>query len=121
MNRITRLAAITLSLAAAGSAFADDITIDTDVHNSIATRAQVQQELAQFKRGANPWSSSYNNMTALHTTRSRADVANDVKAARANGTLTAMTGEDSGSNYLAQLQYRAQDDSAVKLAQRTTR
>ena len=101
MNRITSLAAIALSFAAAGSAFADDITIDHTPFVSQMTRAQVQQELVQFQKGANPWSSSYKQPTGFHADRSRAEVLAELNAARASGELAAMAGEDSGSAYLA--------------------
>jgi len=101
MNRITTLAAIALSFAAAGSAFADDITIDHTPFVSQKSRADVQQELAQFQKGANPWSSSYKQTTGFVAERSRADVLAELNAARASGELAAMAGEDSGSAYLA--------------------
>ena len=101
MNRITTLAAIALSFAAAGSAFADDITIDHTPFVSQMTRAQVQQELVQFQKGANPWSSSYKQTTGTASERSRADVRAELNAARASGELAAMAGEDSGSAFLA--------------------
>ena len=103
MNRInTALATLALSFAAAGTAFADDITLDTATHASLKTRAEVQQELAQFKKGANPWSSSYNVNAQFKSERSRTDVRSEVLAARASGELAALASEDSGSAYLAQ-------------------
>jgi cytochrome c556 len=108
MNRITTtLATIALTFAAAGSAFADDITMDTANHASLKTRAEVQQELAQFKKGANPWSTSYNVNASTQSERSRADVRAEVLAARASGELAALASEDSGSAYLAQHQQAA--------------
>ena len=104
MNRITRIAALALTVAAAGSAFADDITIDTTPQTSLKTRAEVQGELAQFQQQrVNPWSSSYNVLAGFQSSRNRADVTAEVKAARASGELAAMGAEDSGSAYLAQL------------------
>jgi hypothetical protein len=102
MNRIATLAAIALSFAAAGSAFADDITIDhTPSTCRSKSRAEVQPALAQFQKGANPWSSSYKQTTSTARRRSRADVRAELNAARASGELAAMAGEDSGSAYLA--------------------
>lgn len=101
MNAIARIAAVTLSLAAAGSAFADDITIDTTVHQSLKSRAQVAQELAQFKQGVNPWASSYNLFAQHKSTRDRAAVVAETRAAIASGEIAAFAGEDSGSAYLA--------------------
>lgn len=102
MNAITRIAAVAaFSFAAAGSAFADDITLDNTTHQSLKTRAEVQAELAQFKKGANPWSTSYNVFAANKSERSREAVRAETRAANKTGELTAMTGEDSGSQYLA--------------------
>lgn len=107
MNRTntfaTTLAAVVLSFAAAGSAFADDITVDTQVHTSTATRAAVQAELTAFKaRGVNPWSSSYNPRSEFKSTADRADVRAEILAARARGELGVTMGEDGGSSHLAQ-------------------
>lgn len=104
MNRNTRIAAIALSFAAAaGSAFADDITIDPVDHQSLKSRAEVRAELAQFQQQrVNPWSTSYNVLTGFKSQLSRAEVLAQVNAARASGELAAMASEDSGSAYLAQ-------------------
>lgn len=103
MNRTTTIAAIALSFAAAGSAFADDITIDNTPFQSTKTRADVQAEMAHFKQQrVNPWSTSYNVLTGFQSQRSRAEVVAEVKAARASGELDAIGGEDSGSFHLAQ-------------------
>ena len=70
MNRITRIAALALTVAAAGSAFADDITIDTTPQTSLKTRAEVQVELAQFQQQrVNPWSSSYNVLAGFQSSQ----------------------------------------------------
>ena len=103
MNRIATIAAFALSFAAAGSAFADDITIDTAQHQSTKTRAEVQAELASFKQQrVNPWSNSYDVRSGFMSERSRAEVIAELNAARASGELAAIGGEDSGSAYLAQ-------------------
>ena len=114
MNRITRIAAIALSLAAAGSAFADDITIDPVQHQSLKTRAQVQAELAQYQAaGVNPWSSSYNLSTGFQPQRTRADVTAEVKAAQASGELQAIGSEDSGAAYFARVRTQAARGGSV--------
>jgi hypothetical protein len=101
MNRISTLAAIALSFAAAGSAFADDITIDNAQHVSTLTRAQVDAERVAFqKAGPAPWSIRYNQFAAP-SKASRSDVKAELAAARASGELQGMFGEDSGSAYLA--------------------
>lgn len=117
MKRFTTLAALVLSFAAAGSAFADDITVDTTPFVSQTSRAGVLKEMTQFKRGANPWSISYNLRTGFQSLNSRADVQADLKAARASGELAAMTAEDSGSAYMAQA-VRLSARHAVVLAAR---
>ena len=119
MNRITRIAAIALSFAAAGSAFADDITIDPVQHQSLKTRAQVQAELAQYQAAKiNPWSSSYQLSTGFKPQVSRAEVRADVQAALASGELQAMTGEDSGAAYLARAHAKPAAGSSTVVAGR---
>ncbi len=103
MNRIQTLAAIALSFAAAGTAFADDITIDTAQHLSLKSRADVQQELAIYKQQRiNPWSSSYSPWNEVPAVRTRVAMRAEVQAARSTGEAGALLGEDSGSVYLAQ-------------------
>jgi opacity protein-like surface antigen len=98
MNRNIAIAAILA--AAAGAALADDITIDTTPFTSAATRAQVQAELAAFKQsGVNPWSNQYNQLAQFSSQRSRAAVTAEYTNAR--DQVAALTGEDSGSAYLA--------------------
>ncbi|MGA0572571.1 DUF4148 domain-containing protein [Variovorax sp. VNK109] len=67
--------------------------------NSVKSRAEVQAELAQFQKGANPWSIRYNQLAAFKSTRDAADVRAEAIAAR--NETTALNGEDSGSAYLA--------------------
>ncbi len=103
MNRIARIAAVALTFAAAGSAFADDITIDTVAHQSLKTRAEVRAELNQYQaRGVNPWSTSYSLNKDFNSQKTRADVVAELKAAQVSGELGALAGEDSGAAYLAQ-------------------
>ncbi len=122
MNRIASIAAIALSFAAAGSAFADDITIDTAQHPSTKTRAEVQAELASFKQQrVNPWSNSYDVRTGFKSERTRADVIAELNAARASGELAAIGGEDSGSAYLAQARRNGAAKDTLILAGKSVR
>ena len=63
---------------------------------STPATAQVQQVRAT---GGNPWSTSYNPLANFQGERSRADVTADYLASR--NAVSAFTGEDSGSAYLA--------------------
>ena len=99
MNRTIAIALV--AAAAAGTAFAEDY----DAYNNIPfessrTRAEVQAELAQSKAsGVNPWSLSYSPLASFKSEKSRAEVVGQYIAAR--DRVAAMTGEDSGSAYLA--------------------
>lgn len=102
MKRISLLAAIAFSFAAAGTAWADDITIDTAKFQSLKSREQVQQELVAHKaRGINPWASGYNLWNDVPALRSRDAVRAEAIAARGDSEAAALVGEDSGSAYLA--------------------
>lgn len=99
MNRNIAIAFLAVA-AAAGNAFADDITVETDSFTSTRSRAEVQAELAQYKKsGVNPWSTSYNQLRGFQSTKSRAEVVGDYLVAR--NQVAATTGEDSGSAVLA--------------------
>ncbi|HXE48270.1 MAG TPA: DUF4148 domain-containing protein [Ramlibacter sp.] len=99
MNRNFALIAV-FAAAATTSAFADDITIDPTPFVSTRARAEVQAELAQYKQeGVNPWSISYNPLKYFHSEKSREQVQQEFVASR--DAVKAMTGEDSGSAYLA--------------------
>jgi len=101
MNRIATLAAVAFTLAA-GSAFADDITVDPVQHQSLKSRAEVQADLAQYqKAGVNPWSTSYNVRSQSQSVLDRATVHAEAVAVNKSGETAALTGEDSGSAYLA--------------------
>ncbi len=100
MNRKIAIAVLSAAAAVAGNAFADDITIDTTPFASTLSRAQVQGELAQYKRsGVNPWSISYNPLRGFQSTTSRAAVVAEYLTSR--DQVAAFTGEDSGSTVLA--------------------
>ena len=99
MNRKTFAAALVL-IASAGSALADDITIDTTRFVSSKSRAEVQAELQQFQRaGVNPWAQDYNPLQSFASGKSRSDVTADYLASR--NEVAALTGEDSGASWLA--------------------
>jgi hypothetical protein len=92
--------ALVVAAAFAGNAFADDITVDTTPFASTKSRAEVQAELAQYRQsGANVWSNQYNPLAKFSSSLSRAQVVADFIAARKE--VAAVTGEDSGSVYLA--------------------
>ena len=97
-----KLALSALALAAfAGSALADDITIDPHQFVSTKTRAEVQAELAAFQAsGVDPWSMTYEPLQSFRSTASRGDVVADYL--RSRDQVHELTGEDSGSAYLAQ-------------------
>jgi hypothetical protein len=105
MKKLTFLAyplVALLSLAAAGVAFADDITPDSTASvPSLKTRAQVQAELQQARANGSikVWSTSYNPLTVAKTERTRAEV----RAERDSRFDVAMYGEDSGSFALSRL------------------
>lgn len=104
MNRIARIAAIALTFAAAGSAFADDITVDGTQHQSLKSRADVRAELAQFQAGkTDPWNQEYSLAAQFKSQLTREQVLADLTKARDSGELAALASEDSGSTFLAQL------------------
>ena len=100
MNR--KHAVLFAAVLATGTAFADDITIDPHPFVSTASRAQVKEELRQFRSsGVDPWADDYNVLREPHGGMSRAGVMAEYKADRAE--VSALTGEDSGSAYLARV------------------
>jgi hypothetical protein len=110
---MTKLAiAFILAAAAAGSAFADDITIEATPFESTAARADVVAGLHAFKAaGVDPWAIDYNPLAALVSSEDRAQVSAEYVAGRV--VVAAFTGEDSGSSYLAQ---NGQASEAVRVA-----
>lgn len=99
MNRKLSLSLIVLA-AAAGSAFADDITIDPNPFVSTASRAQVMQELQQYRQsGVDLTALDYNPLMHFRSARTRAEVTAEYVAAR--DMVAAFNGEDSGSVYIA--------------------
>ena len=88
-----------ICLAAAGSAFADDITIDTNPFVSTRTRAEVIAEMQQARaEGTNPWADGYDQLQAFRSTLTREEVIADYLLSR--DEVHAFNGEDSGSGYL---------------------
>ena len=69
---------------------------------STRTRDDVNADLAAYqKSGVNPWATSYNPLASFQSTKTRAEVTADYLASR--DEVNALTGEDSGSAYLAHL------------------
>ncbi|HYD77514.1 DUF4148 domain-containing protein [Ramlibacter sp.] len=99
MKRTLAIALVTA--AAAGTAFAENYAEYNNIpFDSSRTRAEVQAELAQFKAsGVNPWSRGYSQTANFESQKTRAEVVGDYIVAR--DRVAAMTGEDSGSAYLA--------------------
>ena len=99
MNRNFALA-MALVFVAGGPALADDITVDPHPFVSTATRAQVLQELQQFRQaGANPWADDYDLIAQRPSALARTEVTTGFLGARSE--VAAFTGEDSGSGFLA--------------------
>jgi hypothetical protein len=101
---MNRKIALALILTATGAiAYADDITIDPVPFTSTLTRAQVLQDLRQYRQaGTNPWADDYNQLAQFRSTLSREQVLADFRVSR--NAVAALNGEDSGSMYLAQRQ-----------------
>ena len=98
MNRSIAIAAI--AFAAASSAFAESPVVDSTPFVSSRARADVQAELQQYKAaGVNPWAQSFNPLRGFQSTKTRAQVTGEYLQSR--GETAALTGEDSGSAWLA--------------------
>lgn len=99
MNRKSLIAALSLA-AAAGTVSAESYTEHTTPFVSTAARVAVQaRDLPATSSTANPWSSSYNPAAGFRSDRARAQVTADFLQHR--DLVSALTGEDSGSGYLA--------------------
>ncbi len=88
------------SLAAAGSALADDITPDNTARAlSTKSRAQVQAELVQARADGSikVWSTSYNPFLTAKSLKTRDEVRAEVLADRGAAYAGNFYGEDSGS------------------------
>ncbi|MES2939637.1 MAG: DUF4148 domain-containing protein [Pseudomonadota bacterium] len=92
-------------IAAAGTALAETPTPEPARTVSSVSRAQVQAELAAYKKaGVNPWSTTYNPLRGFKSTLTREQVTADYLASR--DVVAATTGEDSGSAYYTLLAAR---------------
>ena len=100
MNKLTFIAAI--AVAAAGSAWADDITIDHSVFVSTKTRAEVKAELVQARADGSLalLTADFIPARPYASELTRQEVMADVRAHR-DGLALAITGEDSGAFYMA--------------------
>jgi hypothetical protein len=87
-----------ICLAAAGSAFADDITIESTPFVSSRPRAEVIAEMQQARNEGNPWADSYDQLQAFQSTLTREEVVAEFMLSR--DEVQAFNGEDSGSGYL---------------------
>ncbi|NML44977.1 hypothetical protein HHL11_14560 [Ramlibacter sp. G-1-2-2] len=95
----TAVAAATASAAAyAGPMWTDS---SWRVHDVPSTRnaADVRAEFDQFKKGPNPWGSSYNPLANFRSTKTSAQLQAEYIANR--DSVSALNGEDSGSAWLA--------------------
>ena len=116
MNKLNTVAAIAIAIAAtgsAGSAFADDITIDTQTFVSTRTRAEVKAEMLRARAdgsmatwlaeaGSVPATLAMSRQVTPHVTRQ--EVMADMRVNRETSLASAaLTGEDSGSFYLSQI------------------
>jgi hypothetical protein len=100
MHAKTTIAALLLA-AFAGSALADDPTIVNEQFAGTRTRAEVNAELGAYKAaGVNPWATSYQPLKYFKSATTREAVVAEYLASR--NEVRALTGEDSGSAYLAQ-------------------
>ena len=105
MNRKSALIVLALA-ASAGSAFADDITIDNTPFVSTLSRDEVMAQFVQYRQtGINPHATSYNPLKYFRSVKSREQVQQEFVASRE--LVQAMNGEDSGSSWLAA--HRAQE------------
>lgn len=100
------------TLAAGGTAFAQSAPLgqeggQVDSFTPAKTRADVLAELGQFRAQypISPWSFRYDPLATFKSTQSRADVTAAYVADR--NEVAALTGEDSGSAYLAQASTRS--------------
>lgn len=102
MNAKFALPSLVLAAAFSGAAFAETPTVVTEPFVSTKTRAEVQADLAAYKKaGVNPWSISYNPLRGFQSATTRDAVVAEYLASR--DEVKALGSEDSGSAYLAQL------------------
>jgi hypothetical protein len=100
MSRTLAITLAALALAAATSPVrAEGPIVSDQAAPSSLSRSDVMAEYRQFKKGSNPWSSSYDPFKGFKAERQRGDVAGEYRASQ--GEVRALTGEDSGSDFLA--------------------
>jgi len=101
MNAKLALSSLVLAATFAGNALAETPTVVNENFVSSKSRAEVQAELAAYKKaGVNPWSMSYNPLRSFQSATTREAVVAEYLASR--NEVRALNGEDSGSVYLAQ-------------------
>jgi Domain of unknown function (DUF4148) len=113
MNRNFTLPLVSACIAA-GPAFADDISLDPQPFVSTLTRAQVNEELNQFRHSVNPWADDYSQMAQSGSTSTRAEVQAGYLASR--DEVAAFTGEDSGSVYMSRISVESSQPPMSTLA-----
>jgi hypothetical protein len=114
MNRTIALSLAALATAAAGHAYADDITIEAAPFSSSLSRAEVLADLQQFRSaGINPWADEYNPLLHFQGSKTSAQVIGEYIAGRA--AVAALNSEDSGSAYMARREPAPQPTQLVAL------
>ncbi|MBI5279787.1 MAG: DUF4148 domain-containing protein [Burkholderiales bacterium] len=106
------LSALVITAAAAGSAFAESpgTWTNADLGVSTKTRAEVQAELAAYKKaGVNPWSISYSMTRDFRSTASRADVT--AQYLKNRDAVAAINSEDGGAGSFAASQPAVASDT----------
>ena len=100
MNAKLTLSSLLLA-AFAGNALAEGPIEANDPFTGGRTVAEVRAELDAYKQaGVNPWSTSYNPLKSFRSATTRDAVTAEYLASR--NEVRALSGEDSGSAYLAQ-------------------
>jgi len=98
MNRITRIAALAVSLVAAGGAFADDPTIEPPYQGvSTLTRADVKAQVQQVRVNGTLQTNDHRLKLAepVQSLSSRAEVRAQTLQAIASGELHALNADES--------------------------
>lgn len=117
MNRIARIAAVALSFAAAGTAFAQEATYEMPQPvSSSLSRAQVQSELAQARAAGNllVTEADYQKGAPFSSQLSRAEVRAETLTAIANGEVQRLNSEHNAFSVMIS---GAKPESAVRTAQ----
>lgn len=114
MNASKLLLIAAVAAAASVGAYADEADGSQNVLQiqGQKSRSEVQADLQQYRQaGVNPWATSYDQLSGFQSQRTRADVRAEAIASR--DEAAALTGEDSGSAYLAQTGTRGVASSTV--------